>query len=438
MNWLQLALILGMLTCAPSMALGQSCPRPGLPMVIEFWSTAPSLDPALIDPPFRVPLTEKLPVADARFRNRLPSDWPSHWDESPEDPESMNETRLATDNDADPLDPPSPETEKSKRRSRSAKSDSELVVRDPFSGEYVPVSLSPRWGRPYDGDDISDEEESSQGPSQQLLAGSAMASSAAAIAAGISAPALATQSIVPGITSTDPKPWVDRSRYSMRGGSLSGTSQRRSASASTRTTEYSTDTVAKTNADADVAETSSESESEGESRSESDADAAGGASGGSAMGALAGSLSRSVASTDLGINSFGSAAQAQRGAGAVQSSENAQGSQAIGSGSGGVGGAVISRSGGSEETDSGSDDGGFHQPTPPEPTIPEMLPEVPNEDPGSPDGHPGSLHSGLPGETPVVPEPGSLTLLSVALSCGTARWLRRRRKLNEQNPESID
>jgi hypothetical protein len=426
MNRLQLALATGMLSCVPSMALGQSCPRPGLPMVIEYWSADPWLDPSLADSPLRVPLAEEQPLADARFRHRLPSDWPSRWDENPDASEFTPESQLSNDDDSDPSDPPSPDTAEPRRRSRSADSESELLVRDPFSGKYVPVSLSPKWGRPYVGNDSSDETESSQGSSQQLLAGSALSS-----AAGFSSPAIGTQSIASGIPSNDSTQLVDRSRFSARGGSSSGASQRRSATSDTSTTETSTNTVAKPDTDAEVSEESFDPDSEKEGDSE------GGAAGGSAMGGLAGSFSRSVPSADIGISSAGSSLQSQRAAGKFGSSGNAGGSQSKGSGAGG-GASASSRSGGSIESGERSEDGGFYQPTPPEPTIPDMLPEVPNEAPDSPGGHPASPHPGLPDEAPVVPEPGSMTLLSVALCCGTAGWLRRRRRRNEQNPESVD
>jgi hypothetical protein len=422
MKRLQLAFVTGLLICLPTIALGQSCPRPGLPMVIEYWSADLGLVPALADLLPRAASAENVPIADARFRHRLPSDWPAHWDESPDNSESTKKTLLTNDHDSDPPDPSTPDNDKTKRRSRSEESENELVVRDPFSGKYVPVSLSPKWGRPYDSDEPSNETESSQGSSQQLLAGNALSSTA-----GLSAPAVETQSIAPGTVSVDSNTSLDRKRYSVSGQSSSGSSSGLSAAGDTRDAETGVNAVATTEAIVDVGEKTSDPEGE----------STGGAAGGGAIGGLTGSSSRSVASADMGIGNSGSTGQAQRAVGTFGSSDNARGPQAMGSGAGG-GGSGSSRSAPSRESVSGSDDGGFHQPTPPEPKIPDMLPEVPNEDPDTSGGHPGSPHSGLPGETPVVPEPGSLTLLSVALGCGTACWLRRRRKLNEQIPESVD
>jgi hypothetical protein len=99
---------------------------------------------------------------------------------------------------------------------------------------------------------------------------------------------------------------------------------------------------------------------------------------------------------------------------------------------------MSSASGGLPDSGNNKNEGGLYVPTPPEPTIPDILPEVPQSDPDSPDGNHQSPNAGLPGETPVVPEPGSLTLLSIAVGCGTAGWLRRRQKRNQRIPESVD
>lgn len=69
-------------------------------------------------------------------------------------------------------------------------------------------------------------------------------------------------------------------------------------------------------------------------------------------------------------------------------------------------------------------------PDPPDCPIPVPTPETPppGEPPGGPTPPPGGG-----GESPVVPEPGSLLLLAIGLGLGGAKWLRYRRQQVAQN-----
>lgn len=111
--------------------------------------------------------------------------------------------------------------------------------------------------------------------------------------------------------------------------------------------------------------------------------------------------------------------------------------------SGGVSGAFSGGSGGSGKQSSAStpdphtgNGGGLAEIPPPHCPVPPLLPEIPSTggDPVSPtDPNPGNVT----GEAPIVPEPGSIVLLGIAIGVGGAGYIRRcRRRADSPIPAS--
>lgn len=112
--------------------------------------------------------------------------------------------------------------------------------------------------------------------------------------------------------------------------------------------------------------------------------------------------------------------------------------------SGGVSGAFSGGSGGSGKQRSAStpdphtgNGGGLAEIPPPHCPVPPVLPEIPSTggDPVSPtDPNPGNVA----GEAPIVPEPGSIVLLGIAIGVGGAGYIRRcRRRADSPIPASL-
>lgn len=72
--------------------------------------------------------------------------------------------------------------------------------------------------------------------------------------------------------------------------------------------------------------------------------------------------------------------------------------------------------------------GGLSEVPPPMCEVPPVLPEIPSTG-GDPTKTPDLTPGNGVGDTPVVPEPGSIVLLAIGAGVSGGAWLRRRKKL---------